>query len=102
MYKPPFSLGYELPFKEVKINDDFWTPILTTNAEKTILHQWKMLEETKCIDNFRIIAGEKEGFREGIFYWDSDAHKWAEAAANILVHFPDKKRIPIYRKNVSG
>jgi uncharacterized protein len=73
----------------VCINDDFWSPRLEVNAKKAIFHQWEQLEATRCIDNFRIAAGEKEGFREGWFFADSDAYKWLDAAARILAVHPD-------------
>ena len=47
-------------------------------------HQWAQLERTGCIDNFRIAAGLLQKPRRGFFYSDSDAHKWAEAAAAVL------------------
>ncbi|MFW5714552.1 MAG: glycoside hydrolase family 127 protein, partial [Brevefilum sp.] len=59
------------------------------NAEKAIFHQWEMLEASGCIDNFRILAEDKETFRQGWFFADSDAFKWLEAASAILVDFPD-------------
>ncbi|MGE5376835.1 MAG: glycoside hydrolase family 127 protein [Bacteroidota bacterium] len=79
----------ELAPRHVKINDPFWTPRLAVNAKKAIFHQWKQLEATGCIDNFRIAAGEKEGFREGWFFADSDAYKWLDAAARIHAVQPD-------------
>jgi uncharacterized protein len=79
----------ELAPRHVKINDPFWTPRLAVNAKKAVFHQWKQLEATGCIDNFRIAAGEKEGFREGWFFADSDAYKWLDAAARIHAVQPD-------------
>lgn len=73
----------ELTARRVEIIDSFWSPRLAVNAEKAIFHQWKQLEVTRCIDNFRIVAGEKEGFREGWFFADSDAYKWLDAASRI-------------------
>ncbi|MGB8984105.1 MAG: beta-L-arabinofuranosidase domain-containing protein, partial [Anaerolineales bacterium] len=73
----------ELTAREVNIADPFWSPRQAVNAEKAIFHQWEQLEATRCIDNFRIAAGEKEGFREGFFFSDSDATKWLDAAARI-------------------
>jgi DUF1680 family protein len=73
----------ELAARRVKINDSFWSPRLGVNAEKAIFHQWKQLEATRCIENFRIAAGEKDGFREGFFFSDSDAYKWLDAASRI-------------------
>src|SRR5512132_3030241 len=73
----------ELTARQVNISDPFWSPRLAVNAEKAIFHQWKQLEVTRCIDNFRIAAGEKAGFREGFFFADSDAYKWLDAASRI-------------------
>src|SRR5512138_1866976 len=73
----------ELAACEVKISDSFWSPRLAVNSEKAIFHQWEQLEATRCIDNFRIAAGEQEGFREGWFFADSDAYKWLDAASRI-------------------
>jgi len=65
----------ELSARQVNIIDTFWSPRLAVNAKKAIFHQRKQLEATSCINNFRIAAGEKDGFREGWFFADSDAHK---------------------------
>jgi len=56
----------ELTASQVSIRDAFWSPRLAVNAEKAIFHQWEQLEATRCIDNFRIAAGEKDGFREAV------------------------------------
>jgi uncharacterized protein len=79
----------ELMARDVRITDPFWLPRLAVNAEKAIFHQWEQLETTRCIDNFRIAAGEKEGFREGLFFADSDAYKWLDAASRIYALHPD-------------
>ncbi len=73
----------ELTTRQVNITDTFWSPRLDVNAENAIFHQWKQLEVTHCIDNFRITAGEMDGFREGWFFADSDAYKWLDAASRI-------------------
>jgi len=78
----------ELSSRQVSIHDPFWAPRLETNARVAIFHQWEQLEASGCIDNFRIAAGEKDGFREGWFFADSDAYKWLDAAARISVHHP--------------
>jgi DUF1680 family protein len=77
----------ELSPRQVLLSDPFWSPRFQINAERTIYHQWEMLENTHCIDNFRITAGEKDGFREGWFFADSDAYKWLDAAARIYVFY---------------
>jgi len=81
----------ELSARQVNIVDSFWSPRLDVNAHKAIFHQWKQLEDTLCIDNFRIAAGAKDGFREGFFFADSDAYKWLDAASRILALHPDPK-----------
>ena len=78
----------ELTPRQVLIIDPFWSPRLETNARAAIFHQWCMLEKSLCIDNFRIAAGLKEGFREGWFFADSDAYKWLDAAARIQAVWP--------------
>lgn len=79
----------ELTAREVRIDDPFWSPRLMVNARQAIFHQWQQLEKSLCIDNFRIAAGEKEGFREGWFFADSDAYKWLDAASRIYALQPD-------------
>jgi len=79
----------ELPAALIKVEDPFWSQRLKINASRSIFHQYAMLEASGCIDNFRILLGEKEGFREGWFFADSDAYKWLDAAARISP--PDPK-----------
>ena len=81
----------ELTSRQISINDSFWSPRLAVNARKAIFHQWKQLEATRCIDNFRLVTGEKEGFREGWFFADSDAYKWLDAASRIYANHADPK-----------
>src|SRR5512138_2466561 len=81
----------ELTTRQVSINDPFWSPRLEINATSAIFHQWKQLEDTLCIDNFRIAAGEKYGFREGWFFSDSDAYKWLDAASKIYALRPQPR-----------
>lgn len=80
---------------EVIITDGFWGAKQKLNAEHAIFYQWKMLESTRCIDNFRIAAGLKSGFREGFFFSDSDAYKWLDAASRIMFHSsnPELKKL---------
>ncbi|MCK5409270.1 MAG: glycoside hydrolase family 127 protein, partial [Candidatus Heimdallarchaeota archaeon] len=87
----PYSKLKEVHFSRIKIDDKFWKTIQDTNQNSAILHQWEWLEKSKTIDNFRCVSGEKEGFRTGYFYIDSDSHKWAEAASLILSNFQSKK-----------
>lgn len=81
----------ELEFGNVKISDRFWNPRLEMNGKTAIFYQWEQLENTKNIDNFRILAGDKTGFRRGFFYCDSDAFKWLDAASRIYANTKDEK-----------
>jgi uncharacterized protein len=75
----------------VKITGGFWFDRLEVNSRRAIFHQWDQLESSGCIENFRIAAGEAEGFREGWFFADSDAYKWLEAAVRIHASHPDDR-----------
>ena len=79
----------ELIARDVYISDSFWSPRQTVNAQTAIFHQWEQLESSRCIDNFRIVAGEKDGFRQGFFFADSDAYKWLDAASRIYAFHPN-------------
>lgn len=76
---------------DVNITGGFWAQKDKINTETAIFYQWQQLEATRCIDNFRIAAGLKTGFREGFFFADSDAYKWLDAASRLLAHHPDPK-----------
>ena len=77
--------------KRAKILPGFWHDRLSTNATSAIFHQWEQLEASGCIENFRIAAGDVDGFREGWFFADSDAHKWLDAASRVYASYPDTK-----------
>ena len=85
----------ELTTRQVRIEDSFWSPRLEVNATNAIFHQWQQLEDTHCIDNFRIACGDKDGFREGWFFADSDAYKWLDAASRILALHSDPKLVSL-------
>ena len=65
----------ELTPRQVKITDAFWSPRLEVNAQRALFHQWRELENSGCLDNFRLVTGDTVGFREGWFFADSDAYK---------------------------
>jgi DUF1680 family protein len=73
------------------ITNGFWRDRLDVNARRAIFHQWDQLEASGCIENFRIAAGDVDGFREGWFFADSDAYKWLDAASRIYASQPDSK-----------
>jgi DUF1680 family protein len=69
----------------------YWYDRLAVNAEAAIFHQWDQLVASGSIENFRIAAGEAEGFREGWFFADSDAFKWLDAAARVYQYRSDPR-----------
>ena len=73
-----------LSFTDVAIEDSFWTPRLTTLREVTMDAVYDNLRATGRIDNFRIVAGKKDGEFSGRYYNDSDVYKWLEAACYLL------------------
>jgi len=86
METPPKNYQFfsELPFTNVKITDSYWASRQQINQTNALIYQWEQLELTGTIDNFRIVGQSIEGKRRGEFYSDSDAYKWAEAAAISL------------------
>jgi DUF1680 family protein len=86
----------EIPYNSVKIHDPFWSPRLEMNATLAIIHQWKQLEASGCIQNFRLVADKSTpGFRKGWFFADSDAYKWLEAAICGYAQSPDPQLLTL-------
>lgn len=80
-----------LTFDNIKIKDEFWTPLLDLNAKSALIYQYAQLNRVGTIENFRLIKHSREGMRQGFFYTDSDAHKWAEAALYGEHYFQNQK-----------
>lgn len=72
-----------IPFHQVTIDDSFWSARQRLNRETALNHQWEQLEQSGCINNFRILADQTPGIRRGWFFADSDAYKWLDAAARV-------------------
>ncbi len=76
-----------VPFTQVKLNDEFWSPRLETIRTKSIPYAFRMNEETGRVDNFRKAARLLPGAHQGKRYNDSDVFKSMEAAAyTLMVH----------------
>jgi len=78
-----------VPLTAVSLDDDFWAPRLHLNREVTLPLQYRYLEETGRLDNFRRAAGQATGDFQGYYFNDSDVYKWLEAAAWTLATTPD-------------
>jgi DUF1680 family protein len=77
-----------LPLEAVSLADDFWEPRRRINREVTLPSQYRHLEETGCLDNFRRASGKISGEYQGIYFNDSDVYKWLEAASWTLATDP--------------
>lgn len=77
--------------QDSRITGGFWGGWQAVNAGAAIFHQWEQLEETGCIDNFRILAEGKAVSRRGWYFSDSDAYKWLEAAYRIMAMTSDPR-----------
>lgn len=79
----------EIKLSDVEIEDEFWSPWVTRNRDVTIEYQYEQLEESGTLENFRRARdGKAEGF-QGMWFQDSDAYKWLEAASYELAKSDD-------------
>ncbi|SDK54135.1 glycoside hydrolase family 127 protein [Natronorubrum texcoconense] len=79
-----------VPLADVTIDDEFWNSRLERNREVSLEYQYDHLETTGCLENFRRAAtvlngrADDRGGFQGIWFADSDAYKWLEAASYVL------------------
>ncbi len=79
-----------IPFTQVSLSDQFWTPRLKTVQDVTIPYTLRMSEETGRIRNFEIAGGLSEGsFCTDYAFDDSDVFKIIEGAAYSLQIHPN-------------
>ncbi|MEM1990481.1 MAG: glycoside hydrolase family 127 protein [Candidatus Bathyarchaeia archaeon] len=90
-----------VPIERVHLEDDFWAPRLKLIQEETIPSQYRLIEETGRLFNFRRASGKEAGGFRGIFFNDSDVYKWIEAAAFSYAYNPDQKIIDVARNVIS-
>jgi DUF1680 family protein len=77
-----------VPFTQVHVEDDFWSPRLEANREGSIPAVYQQLKQTGRIDAFRL--DWKPG-AEPVphVFWDSDVAKWLEGACYEVMRQPD-------------
>src|SRR5829696_3414913 len=78
-----------LPLDAVDLADEFWEPRRRINREDTLTSQYRHLEDTGRLDNFRRASGKTGGEYQGRYFNDSDVYKWLEAASWSLATDPD-------------
>ncbi|MBR5758437.1 MAG: glycoside hydrolase family 127 protein, partial [Thermoguttaceae bacterium] len=80
----------EVPFTNVKLNDNYWAPRIDANRLVSIPHNIKWCEtETGRVDNFKIAGGLQEGEFSGVYFDDSDVYKIVEGFAYSLAAHPN-------------
>ena len=74
-----------------KIIGGFWQQHQLNVLNNVIPYQWAALndkvegaEPSGCLNNFRVVAGQKQGEHMGLVFQDSDLAKFLEAAAYSL------------------
>jgi uncharacterized protein len=70
----PIALG------KIRLDKGFWLDRYHNIQENTIPSQYRLLEETGRLDNFRRVVGEVQKPFQGYVFNDSDVYKWLEAA----------------------
>lgn len=87
----PHKLLNPVPIENVRLNDAFWAPRLRMLVRVTLPSQYKLLEETGRLDNFKRAAGKIRGPFKGLVFNDSDVYKWVEAASFALAYERDEE-----------
>jgi DUF1680 family protein len=89
---------HEVPLKNIKIKDNFWSHYIKLAREVVIPYQWNAINDTiqdaepsHAIKNFRIAAGLESGEFHGMVFQDSDVSKWLEAVGFSIQTHPDSK-----------
>jgi hypothetical protein len=84
----PFAKLRPIAIESVVLRDNIWAPRQKLTLEKTVPGQYRLLEETDRLANFRRAAGKESGKFVGIYFNDTDVYKWLEAAAWTMVTAP--------------
>jgi len=80
---------YTVGVDEVAVDDAFWSPWIDRNRDVTVEYQYEQLEESGTLENFRRAADGKSGGFQGMWFQDTDAYKWIEAASYELAKADD-------------
>ncbi|WP_224337635.1 glycoside hydrolase family 127 protein [Haloprofundus halobius] len=80
---------HSIALTNVEIDDEFWSPWMERNRDVTIEYQYEQLEDSRTLENFYRAANGKEGGFQGMWFQDSDAYKWLEAASYELAKRED-------------
>jgi len=86
--RSPYARWRPLPVDGVRLHDSIWEPRRRRTVQETLAEQYRLLEETDRLANFRRTAGKEPGGFTGIYFNDSDVYKWLEAAAWAMATDP--------------
>jgi DUF1680 family protein len=75
----PHAKWRTLPLDAVTLSGGFWATRQRVNAERSLSHGYRMLEEAGNLNNLRLAAGHVQGEYKGPVFMDSDVYKWLEA-----------------------
>jgi DUF1680 family protein len=83
-----------VPFTQVKLSDEFWSPRIETNRTVTIPFAFEQCEQNSRIDNFKaaaaVLRGENASAKPSEFpFDDTDVYKVIEGAAYAMAVQPD-------------
>lgn len=78
-------------FTEVKLNDSFWLPRITTNHRVTIPASFERCESTGRVKNFEMAAARSGKFCTIYPFDDTDVYKTIEGASFSLSLIPDEE-----------
>ncbi|WP_335964329.1 glycoside hydrolase family 127 protein [Galbibacter sp. PAP.153] len=85
--------GYQIEsvnIQHVKLNDDFWLPIIEKVQNKTIEYALEKCEQEGRLDNFLVAGGKMEGEVKGAMpFDDTDVYKIIEGASYSLISTPN-------------
>ncbi|WP_123538645.1 glycoside hydrolase family 127 protein [Halosimplex salinum] len=83
------SSQYSIDVSDVTVDDEFWSPWIDRNRDVTVEYQYEQLEASGTLENFRRAADGTEGGFQGMWFQDTDAYKWIEAASYELAKADD-------------
>ncbi len=85
----PYARLRPVPISDIQLDEGFWARWMAQNREVTLPSQYRLLESTGRLSNFRRAAGHPGIPFEGKYYNDSDVYKWLEGASWALLGGPD-------------
>jgi len=99
--KSPYAKLRPVPIEDVHLEDSFWAPRISMLREKTLPSQYRILEETGRLFNFRRVSRKEKKEFIGLKFNDSDVYKWIEAVAFSLVAEKNDKLHRLAKQTIS-